>query len=451
MSAIKEQRKQRENYLTPRKNRQSEPASSVNTCGGCNACHQMTRIHTASNSPTWGGSDENKPSGFHKPCATGFFQRNLGNSFFQSLAGQQKQGAISVQNGASPVIQRKCSCGGSCAESGSKEEESLSIQAKLKVGPANDIYEQEADRVTDQVMRMPDLSADNRNYPDIGSDIQRMNTGESGNTSSGANLNLKEGGGRPLSLTTRSFMEPRFGVDFGHVRLHTDNDSHQTASNINARAFTHSNHIWFGKGESEADRSLMAHELTHVVQQKANGDYVQRHVESTEPISPVWEGAKDVGSVLIPGYGIIRGAAAYSCLSELKRPMGQITFGQWIPHACGRSLTGYLHSREWDAFGHCWIACEGSRQCGRGPTAVAGTSREIYREIEDTLGGDPHDSYSQDINNQSLGRELAATPGRCFTLCDNAHSGGTLDLTAPQRVCATCATYPNSGSDGPCP
>jgi hypothetical protein len=62
-------------------------------------------------------------------------------------------------------------------------------------------------------------------------------------------------------------MEPRFGVDFSHVRLHADSDAQETSSKLHARAFTYGDQIWLGNGESEQDRNLMAHELVHVVQQ----------------------------------------------------------------------------------------------------------------------------------------------------------------------------------------
>ncbi len=67
----------------------------------------------------------------------------------------------------SPVIQRKCSCSGSCSSCSGKEEE-LGILPKLKVGPVNDMYEQEADRVADQVMRMPKVSVFTQQKPVAG-------------------------------------------------------------------------------------------------------------------------------------------------------------------------------------------------------------------------------------------------------------------------------------------
>ena len=76
-------------------------------------------------------------------------------------------------------------------------------------------------------------------------------------------------------------MEPRFGFDFSHVQLHTDRHNHEAASQIKAKAFTYGNHVWLGKGENEQNKNLMAHELTHVVQQhdkKSHSPEIQRTV-----------------------------------------------------------------------------------------------------------------------------------------------------------------------------
>ncbi len=75
------------------------------------------------------------------------------------------------------------------------------------------------------------------------------------------------GGGRPLSTPVRTFMEPRFGKDFSQVRIHDAPEDRAAAKRIGARAFTHRHHIWLGPGETAENRRLMAHELTHVVQQ----------------------------------------------------------------------------------------------------------------------------------------------------------------------------------------
>ncbi len=82
-----------------------------------------------------------------------------------------------------------------------------------------------------------------------------------------ANRVAQPGTGRPLPAGVRAFMEPRFGVGFHDVRIHDGPEDRRTADRIGARAFTHRHHIWIGSGEAVEDRRLLAHELTHVVQQ----------------------------------------------------------------------------------------------------------------------------------------------------------------------------------------
>jgi uncharacterized protein DUF4157 len=77
---------------------------------------------------------------------------------------------------------------------------------------------------------------------------------------------------RPLDADTRAFMEPRFGHDFGHVRIHTDAEAAASAKAVNARAYTIGDHVTFAAGAyqpaRETGRRLLAHELVHVVQQQ---------------------------------------------------------------------------------------------------------------------------------------------------------------------------------------
>ncbi|MCL4298020.1 MAG: DUF4157 domain-containing protein [Anaerolineae bacterium] len=86
---------------------------------------------------------------------------------------------------------------------------------------------------------------------------------------------LQSGGGQSLDRTTRSSMEQAFGVDFRGVRVHTGAQASQAARDINATAFTHGQDIFFDEGKfqpgtSAGDR-LLAHELTHTIQQRGNG------------------------------------------------------------------------------------------------------------------------------------------------------------------------------------
>ena len=86
-------------------------------------------------------------------------------------------------------------------------------------------------------------------------------------------LDSQKGGGAPLPSETRSFMEPRFGADFSNVRVHSDSESAQLSRDINAQAFTQGGDIFMGAGKynpgTTAGNELLAHELTHVVQQGA--------------------------------------------------------------------------------------------------------------------------------------------------------------------------------------
>lgn len=102
----------------------------------------------------------------------------------------------------------------------------------------------------------------------VGTDTQL----ESGSSSSSQpSVAASVGTGRPLAEPTRQFLEPRFGYDFSNVRIHTDPKSGELSKSFNARAFTYGNHIFFGRGEyrptSRGGRRLLAHELTHTIQQ----------------------------------------------------------------------------------------------------------------------------------------------------------------------------------------
>ena len=170
------------------------------------------------------------------------------------------------------LLQRKCSCGdnrmggGECEECSRKRS---GLQAKLKVGQPGDIYEQEADRVADQVMTSPAHSAVSGTAPNI----QRLATrpvGEMSATATGTNR-VVSGPARSLEPGLRADMEQRFGYDFSRVRVHFGREAEQSAREVNANAYTVGQDIVFGAGrfapQTNEGRRLLAHELTHVVQQ----------------------------------------------------------------------------------------------------------------------------------------------------------------------------------------
>lgn len=87
-------------------------------------------------------------------------------------------------------------------------------------------------------------------------------------------LSSTKGNGSPLPATTKNFMESRFGADFSGVRVHTDSYAQNLSRSIHAQAFTHGNDIYFNSGKynphTDAGGTLLAHELTHTIQQGAS-------------------------------------------------------------------------------------------------------------------------------------------------------------------------------------
>lgn len=94
--------------------------------------------------------------------------------------------------------------------------------------------------------------------------------------------------GSPLRSDIRATLESGIGADFSEVRVHEDSSANQAAASINARAFTHKNNIWLGEGQSQSDLHLMAHEATHVVQQRGGLSSAQREISSTTPRVQRW-------------------------------------------------------------------------------------------------------------------------------------------------------------------
>ncbi len=163
------------------------------------------------------------------------------------------------------------------------------LQPKLTVGESGDTYEQEADRVADQVMRMPDSASTVQQKPlPIQTKLGIQRSGDHGSHNSSdieSRLSSSQGRGTPLSDEVRSFMEPRFGADFSQVRVHTDSESVQMNQGLNAQAFTCKQDIYFGAGKTPAKDALTAHELTHVAQQTEQVQHPLIQLQS-DPQSP---------------------------------------------------------------------------------------------------------------------------------------------------------------------
>jgi len=211
----------------------------------------------------------------------------------------------------------------------------IPVQAKLTIGAPDDQYEQEADRVADQVMSasptanpvqrqteddelqmkplassitplvqreaMPEEEDELQTKPiqremeseeeepvqtkpiqreampeeeetlQTKSTVQRSSKATAGTPDLETRLSHSQGSGNPLPKDTQQFMESRFGTNFSHVKIHTGSEAVQMNREIGAQAFTHGSNVYFGAGKfdpgSDSGKHLLAHELTHVVQQ----------------------------------------------------------------------------------------------------------------------------------------------------------------------------------------
>ena len=186
----------------------------------------------------------------------------------------------------SPTDQPGCA---DCAEEQSVDEKKATVQPKLAIGQAGDPYEQEADQVAQQVVnslhapQSPPVSSEAtpvakpQRLPGQSAvaDVAVMGQGGEGTTEVSedvvARIQRSRGRGRPLGESVQGPMEQAFGADFGGVRIHTDGESHKLNQAIQAKAFTTGQDIYFRGGAyepgSRGGQELLAHELTHVVQQ----------------------------------------------------------------------------------------------------------------------------------------------------------------------------------------
>ena len=163
------------------------------------------------------------------------------------------------------------------------------IQPKLKIGSISDPLEQEADRLAEQVMRIPDGAAAREGNAGAGHDhpaIVRRLCRECEEEQDEEKVRRKPApglaprwtslpderslaiGGDPLPAPIRHFYEMRFDHDFRDVRIHSGAAAETYNKALHSYAFTYGNHIWMGTGQPVARTPLLAHELAHVVQQR---------------------------------------------------------------------------------------------------------------------------------------------------------------------------------------
>ncbi|MEP7377630.1 MAG: DUF4157 domain-containing protein, partial [Chitinophagaceae bacterium] len=202
------------------------------------------------------------------------------------------------------------------ADNISPGKECLPVQCKLTVGAPDDPFEREADEMADKIMRMPEQNFIQRKCSHCEEEekiqqktyasfvqrkcahceeeekiqgkparsfIQRKESAGTPVASDNANVQIKASSGRGnnMDATTLSFMENRFDTNFNDVKIHTNKEAIELNRELGAKAFTVGNDIYFNNQEyqpqSDHGKHLLAHELTHVVQQ--NGK-IQRKTDA---------------------------------------------------------------------------------------------------------------------------------------------------------------------------
>jgi Domain of unknown function (DUF4157) len=158
--------------------------------------------------------------------------------------------------------------------------ESLVVQGKLEVGSAHDPLERDADAAADQIMRQLRTYGDAIVPASAGVSATRIRRlAGAGSAADGfvapasveAAISSERGGGSPIEPRVRARFERAMGTDLSEVRVHTNSTADALNRQVSAKAFTTGNDVFFSRGtydpSSESGQRLLAHELTHTMQQ----------------------------------------------------------------------------------------------------------------------------------------------------------------------------------------
>lgn len=233
--------------------------------------------------------------------------------------------------GSDLLPRRKCACGNPASSlTGS--------HTKLVIGASNDVLEQEAEHVSDQVLAKPaPLSVSDAAPPRI----QRVAEGSPGGSEvvPGSVDRVLATQGVALEPTLRQDMEQRFGHDFSAVRVHCDGAAERSARDVSALAYAVGHHIVFGAGqfapESSAGRRLVAHELTHVVQQRGAARASEAAHGGALAVTASPQAGLSLQRYKVPGNLKCTEVAAWLDANSPYAP-------EWAQTSCGYSFDGQL-------------------------------------------------------------------------------------------------------------
>jgi len=213
-------------------------------------------------------------------------QRQVGNSLINRMLAQRETDALVAREeddkkekieGVAPEAGKAETAPAPEIGVGTKtEEEDESKKVMAKHDPAiqreadDEKKEDEVQAKHDPAVQRAASSEDAR--PEVGMEGGPISDGLA------SRIQASRGNGSPLDDGARSKMEDGFGTSFDGVRVHTDNESDALNHKLGARAFTTGNDIYFRQDASPSDHGLLAHELTHVVQQRGMSSGSSMHV-----------------------------------------------------------------------------------------------------------------------------------------------------------------------------
>jgi Domain of unknown function (DUF4157) len=273
------------------------------------------------------------------------------------------------------------------------------LQAKLKVGAVDDPLEQEADSVAEQVMRMPAPEVALTSAPPQMSrkcaeceEEGRLQKKEAGTPEAAASEapgivhEVLRSPGQPLDASSRAYFEPRFGHDFSRVRVHSGASAEQSARDVNAHAYTVGRDIVFDAGRfapgTQEGRQLLAHELTHVVQQAgADGIRVGQSAEKRglSPIPPAAEAIEaeakeNTKAALAPGpITPISNSAPYLARQPKEQPGAQTSPADRFIETLNHPPDNWIYFS--DVVGRFVQSCDEGKAQNAGRASLKGLSR----------------------------------------------------------------------------
>jgi hypothetical protein len=321
---------------------------------------------------------------------------------------------------------------------------SRTLQAKLKISQPNDIYEQEAYKVAEQVMRMPDPILQ-RKCPKCYEDKEKVLQAKKSQEQMPVAQNqiapsivheVLRSPGQPLDASTRAFFETRFGHDFSGVRVHTGHLAAESALAVNSLAYTVGRDVVFGARqyapETSFRRKLVAHELAHVIQQRSEQMHIVIGPNPAENSSEKKNSSTNVQVMAIasqpPRVTTSRPQISRVSLGEMGSAVWGV--GPWDTYKASKladkalskaqetGLPG-IHNGPADAWRHCYWNCTMVADVGADQAETIANNHESY-------GGGPPNENTMDLHNNAQGRNCGGS--NCDQCCQSLLEAGHLHV-----------------------